>query len=397
MRVLVTLLYYYPDRPSGSTRLGFDQAVYMAQQGHEVWVVTQDPTHQQPEYSFRDGLHVLQYPSPEVSTFSLQRLNMHQNLTRKIVEKHIKEPLDVIHGHSILQYDGVLSLYKNKARCVYSIHSPMRLEMQVAARGRGFKVWLKQFITGQIGNQIEKRILKYSDLVTSDSVFTRAMMDDLHGARWANRIQVIPGWVDTDYFQIADDRDMLKRQFGWTLDKPLLFTLRRLVPRNGLDNLLYALADVKSAGYDFQMIIGGSGELRDDLEALTRNLNLQDCVQFIGRVSDEDLPLMYAAGDVFILPTNDLECFGLITLESLASGRPVLATPVGAIPEVLDAVEPKWLMQNASASAIAESIKAYLDGKLPQHNPEDLREYVVSNYAQTYVIPILVAAALGDA
>lgn len=396
MRVLIPLLYYYPDRPSGSTRLGFDQAVYMAQQGHEVWIVTQDPTHQQPEYSFRDGLHVLQYPSPHANTFSPKRLNMHQSLTREIIQKHIKTPIDLVHGHSILQYDGTLSLYRGKARCVYSVHSPMRLEMQVAARGKGFKSWLKQFITGEIGNQIEKRILKQSDLVTANSQFTRSVLDDLHGARLANRIQVIPGWVDVDRFQIMQDRTQLKQQLGWTTDRPLLFTLRRLVPRNGIDNLLHALRQVKAAGYDFQMIIGGDGELRQELEALHRNLKLTDCVQFIGRVAEHELPMMYAAADVFILPTNALECFGLITLEALACGRPVIATPVGAIPEILLEIEPAWLTRNATADAIAASIKAYLAGELPQHTPHDLRTFVVQRYAQSHVIPKLVDTALGN-
>ena len=65
---------------------------------------------------------------------------------------------------------------------------------------------------------------------------------------------------------------------------PVLFTLRRLVPRNGLDRLLAALAQVRSAGHTFQMIIGGNGPLREQLEDLSGHLNINDCVRFVGFV-----------------------------------------------------------------------------------------------------------------
>ena len=59
-----------------------------------------------------------------------------------------------------------------------------------------------------------------------------------------------------------------------------------------------------------------------------------------GEVSEQDLPLMYGACDAFVLPTRSLECFGLIAIEALSAGRPVMATPVGAIPEVLRTSSP---------------------------------------------------------
>lgn len=393
LRIVIPMLFYHPDRPSGSVRLAFEEAVYLAQMGHEVWVVTQDPDGTQPEYAQRDGLHVLHYPSPQLGLFSPRRLQIHQQLTRNLLAKYVPQA-DVVHGHSLLHHDGALALYGKNVRKCYSVHSPVKLEMQASSEGatRTRKVYYA--ITAQLTHRIEGRILAQSDVLTSDSAYTREMLGKLHSPKIKQQTQVVPGWVDVDQFTIAKDREALKQRFGWRMDVPVLFTLRRLVPRNGIDRLVQALKWVKDAGYDFQMLIGGSGPLKAELEALTNDLDLADTVQFLGFVSDDDLPLMYAACDLFVLPTSALECFGLITLEAFATGRPVVATPVGAIPEVINAVEPQWLAPDATAEGIASVIKAYLNDELPKHEPEALRLFVVRHYAQSRVIKQLVDVAL---
>ncbi|GAB4511454.1 MAG: hypothetical protein OHK0046_09560 [Anaerolineae bacterium] len=393
LRVLIPMLYYYPDRPSGSVRLAFDEAVYLAAQGHEVWVITQDPTGKQPEYARRDGLHVLHYPSPQVGLFSPRRMTIHQQLTRALLQKYVPQGVDLIHGHSLLHTDGAFTLYP-RARRAYSVHSPVKMEMQASSRGESTVRRLYYAITGELTHRIERRILQQCHVITSDSAYTRAMLAELHSPEIAARVQVVPGWVDTERFQIAEDRAALKARFGWRLDAPLMFTLRRLVPRNGIDRLVAALALVKQAGYTFEMVIGGLGPLQAQLEAQAHDLGLGDSVRFIGFVSDDDLPLMYAAADVFILPTSELECFGLITLEAFAAGRPVLATPVAAIPEVMRPMEAAWLAADATPDKIAALIIAYLQGALPSHDPAALRQYAVEGYARERVIPQLVKAVL---
>ncbi len=94
-------------------------------------------------------------------------------------------------------------------------------------------------------------------------------------------------------------------------------------------------------------------------------IRLARSVRFEGRVSDEVLPQMYAAADAFILPTAELGCFGLIALEAFASGRPVFATRVGAISEVVGAVEPRWLAEDGSVEALTRLLSDWLAGRLP--------------------------------
>lgn len=394
LKILIPMLFYYPDHPSGGVRLAYDEAVYLSKLGHMVWVITQDPTGEQPEYTFRDGLHVLQYTSPQLSLFDPRRITIHQQLTQQRLAEYIPQGVHVVHGHSLLHYAGALRQYGDTAKRIYTVHSPLKLEMQASSRGASAFKKLYYTLNGQLNHRIERYCLENSDIITSDSSFTRQVLGDLHAPAIQARTQVVPGWVDTLRFQIADDRVALKRELGWPQDKPLLFTLRRLVPRNGVDRLLHALKLVKDAGFDFHMMIGGKGPLQAELETLSAELGLQDHVTLFGFIPDETLPRMYAAADVFILPTSALECFGLPTLEAMATGRPVLATPVAAIPEVLRQIEPAWLADDASAEAIARIIIAYLRDELPSHPPEALRHFVINQYAQAGVLEQLTQLVL---
>jgi len=217
----------------------------------------------------------------------------------------------------------------------------------------------------------------------------------LHGDHILSKVQVIPGWVDINKFKIIHNRSAVKSQLGWPVDVPLLFTIRRLVPRMGLDKLAYALREVKGLGKSFYLIIGGQGPLRTDLETLINKLGLSANVKFVGLVPEDVLPVMYGAADAFVLPTAELECFGLIILEALACGTPVLATPVGAIPEILGRFEKEWLSRGNSIRALSELICAFLQGDLPTHDPNELRKKVGDYYSRDLVLPKLITSVIG--
>lgn len=396
MRIVITMLHYYPDNPGGSARLAYDEAMFLANLGHEVWVVTQDIERNKPYYSFKNSLHVLRYPSPKLDLFDPRRMWTHQRQTRALLSRFIRHPVDLVHGHSLLNYDGAVGLYGENTRKCYSVHSPIRLEMLASGRGAPLFKRLHFSMVGNLNHYIEKRCIKRSDVVTVFSDYTRSLLYSSYSKRILQKTRIIPGWVDLSKFRIVSNRQAKKSQLGWPLDVPVLFSLRRLVPRMGLDRLLYALNTVKSAGWAFYLVLGGSGPLRSHLEVLTNELGLIDMVHFAGNVPEDVLPQMYAAADAFILPTAELECFGIIALEALSCGRPVLATPVGAIPEILGRIEPRWLAHNQSRDAIAQLIISFLSGELPSHDPENLRQVVAQKYSTENALKKLVSVVTGE-
>ena len=108
--------------------------------------------------------------------------------------------------------------------------------------------------------------------------------------------------------------------------------------------------------------------------------NLQDTVKFLGFVPDEQLPVAYQAADMTIVPSQALEGFGLIVLESLASGTPVTCTPVGGMPEILQGFSPDLIMRDTSVAAIAEKIEDVLTGRVEVPTAQACRDYAVENY-----------------
>ena len=151
---------------------------------------------------------------------------------------------------------------------------------------------------------------------------------------------------------------------SWNADETLFFTLRRLVPRMGIDNLIKAMALLKSKGYRCRLVIGGAGPERERLEQLTRSIDMESSVVFLGKIPDADLPAFFQAADCFVLPTRALECFGLIILESFASGTPVIATPVGSIPEIMGEVGNSFLTDDAQPESLARKMAAFMDKEL---------------------------------
>ena len=242
---------------------------------------------------------------------------------------------------------------------------------------------------------LERRCLRRTDRITAFSDYTRGLIRRMHGSVIADRVRVIHGWADLSHFRIVPDRAAARTRLGWPVDVPLFFTLRRLVPRMGLDRLIEALSLVNKAGRRCHLVIAGDGPLRGDLRRLAGDLGLESSVQFVGRVDDAALPMMYGAADAFVLPTRALECFGLIAVEALACGVPVLATPTGAIPEIINRIEPQWLARNTGAEAIGDLLARFLEDRLPRHSASDLRAHVQSRYALDDRVAELAGAALG--
>ena len=138
---------------------------------------------------------------------------------------------------------------------------------------------------------------------------------------------------------------------GGTRD--LLLTVRRLEPRMGLEQLLRAVALLPDRPI---LTVVGGGTLDESLRRLASELGLSESVRFTGRVADDVLRDWYRAADLFVLPTVAYEGFGMATAEALASGTPVVGTPVGATPELLEPLDPRLVARGTDPEALAAGI-----------------------------------------
>jgi glycosyltransferase involved in cell wall biosynthesis len=379
---VVCVFSYDRDRPGGSFRLTDDLARGLVARGHRVTVVCEDVGDRGEVEVQEDGIVVLRYRLRASHRLHPGRHMDHVAATIDLLRRKVTELPDIVHGHSLFQYVAALRLYGESARCCYSIHSPVVDELKIVWGAQGVPGFVKRWLGLPIIRKLEYECLRGSNILTAESNYTRELIAQQYGSEAADRINVIPGWVDTHRFQPlrTEDVQLTRRRLGWPVERPVLFALRRLEARMGLDNLLRALRIVKRRGYDVLTAIGGKGSQLARLVALRSSLGLEDDVVFHGVLPASDVPLAFGACDASVVPTAHLECFGLIALEAMACGRTTLVTPVGALPEVVGDLEPGWVAAGKKPDLLADLICSFLDGRLPSHPVSTLRDYLQRRY-----------------
>jgi D-inositol-3-phosphate glycosyltransferase len=148
-------------------------------------------------------------------------------------------------------------------------------------------------------------------------------------------IAVVPCGVNLNLFRPLDKAEA-RRRIAVPLDEALALYVGRFAPEKGLERLLAAAACLRSLPRLRFVIAGGGNEDPDYQRILqmSRDFGLSGRVTFVGRVDQGDLPVFYSASDMLVVPSS-YESFGMVALESLACGTPVVATPVGAMEAVL--------------------------------------------------------------
>ncbi len=154
-------------------------------------------------------------------------------------------------------------------------------------------------------------------------------------------------------------------------NRKIILTISRLVEKNGLEDLIKAM---KLINYPpVRLLIIGSGPLRKSLENLVKKLNLESKVEFLGKISHKKIWDYYSQADVFVRPSLS-EGFGNVFIEAMAAGVPVVATPVGGIPDFLKDKETGWFCKVKNPQSIAETVKYILDNK----NQKEVRRVAVN-------------------
>jgi glycosyltransferase involved in cell wall biosynthesis len=204
-------------------------------------------------------------------------------------------------------------------------------------------------------NWVEKAVYRRADRFIVLSSAFRDLLSRLYDVP-LDRIEIIPGGVDVDQFRPTASVYEVRQRLGWPVDRPVVLSVRRLARRMGLENLIDAMRTVRQAVPGVLLLIAGSGPQANALQQRIDDQGLTDTVRLLGFVADADLPFAYQAANLTIVPTTKLEGFGLITIESLAAGTPVLVTPVGGLPETVASLDERLVIPGSTAEDLAGSL-----------------------------------------
>ncbi len=276
---------------------------------------------------------------------------------------------DLVAAHFAMYALGGLSAMRN-VPFVMHFHGPWADESD-AERSRGMNLQFKAWIEKQVYRRADKLIVLSHAF--KDILITRYGIDP-------SRIEIVPGCVDVSHFNVKESRRAAREFLGLPQDRPIVFAVRRLVNRMGLEDLIDAVALLKQRQPDLLLVIAGRGKLAQALQARAENAGGIDSVRMLGYVPDDDLPLLYRAADLSVVPTVALEGFGLITIESLSAGTPVLVTPVGGLPEAVSGLSPDLVLRSTGAAAIADGIDDFLSGRRVMPTAEQCHAYARDNF-----------------
>jgi len=243
------------------------------------------------------------------------------------------------------------------------------------------KIFLKAEVAfAKKSTQFELRIC---DRVVVLSSYTKRELMELMPCLPESKICLIPAGVDIGQFRSASVSKMkIRQQLELPEDRLVFLTIRRLVPRMGLENLIRSIPFVLVEHKNILLVIGGRGFLENRLKKLVASLEIQDYVMFAGFIPDPKLSLFYQAVDLFVLPTLALEGFGFPPLEAMACGTPALVTPIGASPEIMKKFDPQMITKGTDPQEIADSINAFIpDRNRPALSSSRCRNFIINNYS----------------
>ncbi len=166
--------------------------------------------------------------------------------------------------------------------------------------------------------------------------------------------EVVPNGIDVNRFRQAAARPATMPD-----DRRFVLFVGRLEPRKGVDRLIRAMAVVQQQAPDARLVIVGEGPDRAALEATARDAGVY--ATFTGHVSDDDLPAYYRAADIVCSPALGGESFGVVLLEAMAAGRPIVATRIEGYRELLASAGSARLVDVDDEAAIGREITLLLD------------------------------------
>lgn len=392
----------FPERIGGTYSYIYELGRRLAARGHRVEVIASTRSSEVDTVTELDGIRVHSYVfrrlNPVYST--LQHLSHTVRLFRAIADE---EPVDVLAIHeSQLGYRLARGPLGRSVCQVPTFHAPVFLEFRLNTgwRIKAERSALKRAVMRATEppleywqRRFEQGVLEAANGIVVLSEYSKGHIERQFPSVDLGKVRIVPGGVDVERFRPPSDRRAVRERLNLDPDAVHLLTVRNLSPRMGLENLLKAMPAILGSGAArgarIRLTLCGGGTLRDALAGLARELGVEESVRLAGRVSDEELALYYQSADLFVLPTEAMEGFGISTVEALSTNVPVIGTPAGATPEILGRIDERLLTRDTSPEAISEAVVAWLDWRSEERGTTRYRDEVLARYGWERVADLL--------
>lgn len=344
----------FPPYYGGMGNVAFEIASGLMRLGHEVMVYT-------PEYGENES-----FEKEEMVKRLKPRLYYGNAASMPQLKKEL-EDFDIVHLH--YPFFGTANIVRKwKLR---NLHKKMVITYHMDTRapswkGLVFALYAKFWMPKVLGAADALIATSFDYIESSDA----RKIFQTQKKKWLE----IPLGVDSDRFFPRPKPEEFFRSLGLDSENPTILFVGGMDPAHyfkGVLILLQAMSLLVKKIPEVQLLLVGDGELRENFENQAKGMGIWDSVRFVGRASDDELPLYYNMADIFVLPSiHQGEAFGMVLLEAMASGVPVIATDIAGVRSV--ALQGGMTVAAKDPVAVAESLLEYFS--LPEDEQENWKK-----------------------
>jgi glycosyltransferase involved in cell wall biosynthesis len=321
MKVCIILAFYYPYR-GGIEDQVYEMIKRLHKNGVEVKVLSLIPK--------EDMDRLKEFPYAECIPVGVKRIRIPKSYPPpfnlfspfEVMKKFEKECSDIKLVHSFGELMGSIVYKKRKNNVfIHSQHNALR-------NGTGFFLW--NYACNLATKQIYSGYFQNCKKVVCISRHMAEEMKKYCGVS-ENHIKVIPNGLNFDNYKCSK-KDAEEFRERYDIDKFFVFATGRMVKEKGFQQLIKAVSEMENK--DVFLGIGGEGYYKEDLIKLSKKLNIN--FKLFGFLPRSDLLKAFCTCDVFVTPSLFQEPFGLVNIEAMLFEKPVVASRIGGIPEIVD-------------------------------------------------------------
>lgn len=375
MKILMLSWEYPPRVVGGIARVVHDLSHRLISDGHEVTVVTYKDGNV-PYYEDDDGVQVYRVDNFMISSNNfidwIMQLNFNMIAkTGEIIAE--KGNFDVIHAH-----DWLTAFAGKTLKYAYNIPLVATIHATEAGRNSGIRGETQKYI-----NDTEWMLTYEASEVIVNSNYMKNELQRLFGLPY-EKINVVPNGVNLNLFNNVEKDYDFRRRFAMDNEKIILF-MGRLVYEKGIQTLIAAMPKILANYHDAKLIVAGKGGMLDQLRAQVGALGLNNKVYFTGYLASKDVQRMYKCADVSVFPST-YEPFGIVALEAMLSGTPVVVSDVGGLNEIVEHGVNGMKSYAGNPNSLADSILTLLyDQKLCDTVTKNAKLKVKTEYNWTKI------------
>jgi glycosyltransferase involved in cell wall biosynthesis len=366
MKIIQVTQRFFPAIGGVETHV-YNIAEKLVEKGHEVTVYTSDLLRDNPQIRLRNvkdkvnGIRIRRFKA-----FKLLPKIEASTVMPSMITALLKEKADIIHAHGYHYFPAYLTAL---ARHITGI--PIVLTTHTGPEST--MLTLSKLYDQTIG----KFVLK-----TTDQIITLTKREAKYltsvGAKF-EKISVIPNGVDTDLFSRRTDGYSFREKYG-IVGNIILF-VGRLSKVKGLNYLIDAMPEILKETPDAILVIVGSDfGVKTELRRRVKQLYIEKKVLFTGPLFGDELVDSYAASDLFVLPSI-VESFGLVLLEAMAMGKPVVATNLGAARNLIQNGVEGLTVKPRRPDQIAKAVISLLKDRNLASKMGDINRKIASRYS----------------